>query len=546
MKKFRPASLILIICLLLSLISPAAFAAQAQNTAQPQTTAPVQTPAPVQKNDDGVALPTVGARYVVLADLDTGKVIFSRAADEKAYPASLTKIMTVLLAVEAVEAGTVKLDDKIEAFDDCRADLTDDSSTSDIVPGEIMTFKDLLYCALVESANEACNIIAEHLGGSISGFVDKMNARAAELGCKGTHFANPHGLPNDNHYTTANDMYAITKEAISHDLFMTICNTQSYTVPATNKAEARTIYSSNALLTGKGAYGSGYVYDYAAGVKTGHTEKAGYCVISTAEKNSVHLISVVMGAGTETRTDGSTKFGSFSDAVTLYKWAFENYKYFTVCKAADLIAEVKVKYAAADDNTVTVHPDSDVSVLAPATVSAEDFEKTVTMYEESPAAPINAGQALGEVSYSLNGKVCGTAKLVASSAVELSQSQLMKAKLHDTFTKPWVLVTFWLVVLLILAYVVLVIRYRILRQRHLKEKRRQERERARAREQAARDKVFSAPRMEYFYDSDDTPRSRPGPRPQPPYKADENSAQRDYFDEFFRREEEQNQNKKKR
>jgi D-alanyl-D-alanine carboxypeptidase (penicillin-binding protein 5/6) len=550
MKKIAPV-LILIIALLLSCASPA-FASPAVTTkanVSPgkniQTLAAASatdTPAPAEKNADGLAIPTVGAKNIVLMDLGTGKVIYSRAADTKAAPASLTKIMTVMLAVEAVEAGKVKLTDKVEAYADCRSDLEDDSSTCSIVPGETMTLKDLMYCALVASANEACNIIAEYLAGSIDAFVDEMNAEADKLGCTGTHFANANGMPADDHYTTASDLCLITKAAIAHDLFMTICTTQSYTVPATNKADARVLYNSNALISGKGIYGSGYIYDYAAGVKTGHTAAAGYCLVSTAKKNDVNLLCVVMGCGSTVKSDGSTGFGSFSDTITLYNWAFQNYKYCVIHTVNDLVAEVKVKYAPSGEDTVNLHPEKDISVLAPSTVKAADFQTKTTLYEQEPAAPINAGQALGEMEVSLNGVSCGKTKLLAATSVDMSQGAYMKSHIQSTFSHPVVKIVFWLVILAILMYVALVVRYRVLRQRHLREKRRAEQERMRRREKEAEEKIFAAQpraRMETY-----DPAARRGPREVKPTGPVTSQSQRDYFDDFFRSEEEKNKGKK--
>jgi D-alanyl-D-alanine carboxypeptidase (penicillin-binding protein 5/6) len=537
MKKIAPV-IILIFAVLLSCLSPAALA-EPQPSASPS---PEVTKAPAETNADGLTVPTISAKRVVLADLDTGRIIYSRAADEKASPASLTKIMTVLLAVEAVEAGKVKLTDKVDAYADCLTNMDDDSSTCNIAPGETLTLKDLMYCALVASANEACNIIAEYLSGSISAFVDQMNAEAEKLGCKGTHFANPNGLPDDQHYTTANDLYLITKAAITHDLFMTICNTQSYTVPATNKADARTLYNSNALITGKGLYGSGYVYDYAAGVKTGHTAAAGYCLISTALKNGVHLLCVDMGSTDATRADGSTQFGSFADTIALYNWVFDNYQLLTIYKKDALVSEVTVKYAKEGENTVNVHPEKDIAALVPKTVKAEEFEKAVKLYEEEPAAPIDAGQALGEIEVSLNGVSYGKTKLLAATSVDMSQGSFMKAKLHSTFSNPIVKIIFWLIIIAVLAYVFLLIRYSVLRQRHLKEKRRAEQERAKRREREAQKKIFAAqgrPNME-LYDQN-APR---GPREVKPSGSVRDQSQRDYFDDFFRSEEEKNKRKK--
>lgn len=538
MKKIRALTLIIILSLIISLWAPCALAA-------PTEPSPSATPTPAETNADGLTVPKMTATYVVLADLDTGKMLYERNEDAKAYPASLTKIMTALLAVEAVENGTVALTDKVAAFDDCRFDLTDDSSTSDIVPGEVLTFEDLLYCALLASANEACNIIGEYLAGSVSDFVVMMNQRAKELGCTGTNFVNTHGLPDENHYTTAHDMYLLSKEAVSHELFMSVCNSNSYTVPANNVSEARTLYNSNALISGKGVYGGGYIYDYAAGVKTGHTSAAGYCLVSTAEKNGVHVMAVVMGCSSNQREDGSTSFGNFNDSINLYKWVFENYQYLTVYSTQDLLAEAKIKYAPADAETVTLRPESDVSLLVPSTIDPEGFEKNITLYEASLVAPISAGQALGEMEISQGGVSYGTVKLVATSSVDMSQSQFMKEKISNTFSSVWVQIVFWLVILVILIYVALVIRYRIRKQRYLREKRQRELERQKAREKEAADKIFAkngSPRMEYFDPGD---KSKPGARrPATPVSdLNKTNGQRDYFDEFFRRENENNDKK---
>jgi D-alanyl-D-alanine carboxypeptidase (penicillin-binding protein 5/6) len=542
MKKIAPV-LILIISLLLSCLSPAAAVTSAAKgnaaeTGGSSAASATDTPAPAVTNDDGLTVPDITAQCVVLTDLDTGKMIYSKNMDTKAYPASLTKMMTVLLAVKAVEDGKVKLSDKVAAYDDCRQGLTDDSSTADIQPGEVLTLEQLMYCALVASANEACNIIAEYISGSIADFVTAMNDEAKSLGCKGTHFANPNGMPDDDHYTTAYDLYLIAKEGMTHDLFATICNTQSYTVPSTNMSDQRVLYNSNALITGRGTYGSGYVYDYASGIKTGFTSSAGYCLVSTALKDGIHLMCVVLGCPSQTREDGSTKFGNFSDTIALYNWVFTNYKYHVAYTTDDLVTEIKVKYAPDDDSTVNLHPEKDVSVLVPANIEDSAFDKKITIYDD-PTAPVKAGQAMGELTLLVNGKAAATVKLLAASGVDLSQSQYLKSQVHDTFSKTWVKVVFWLLIMLVVLYAGLVIRYRVRRQRHLKEVRRQRQERAKARERQAAANLFNSsgpPNMEYY------DQSRTKPRAVPPSGVDK--SQKDYFDDFFRREEEEQKKKK--
>ena len=186
MKKIKIFPLILIICLALCALAPSASAL-----------------------DD----PDLSAKAVLLADLNSGEILYSKNAEEQRSPASLTKIMTGLLAIEAIESGQCRMEDIVTAGADAWTGMGEDASNSNIQPGEQMTYKDLLYCAIMHSANEACNILATYISGSVSAFVDRMNERAAELGCTNTHFLDPNGLSNDGHSTTAYDMYLITKEA---------------------------------------------------------------------------------------------------------------------------------------------------------------------------------------------------------------------------------------------------------------------------------------------------------------------------------------------
>jgi len=165
------------------------------------------------------------ARAALLIDTDTEEILYSRNHMDKAYPASLTKIMTTLLALEYADTIAEGLDLEITASETAVGNMEPGGSTSNIKPGEIMTLRDLLYCTMVVSANEACNVIAETVDGNIEAFVQRMNERAQTLGCRGTHFTNTHGLHDDDHYTTAYDSYLITKEALTHPVFMDISNT---------------------------------------------------------------------------------------------------------------------------------------------------------------------------------------------------------------------------------------------------------------------------------------------------------------------------------
>jgi D-alanyl-D-alanine carboxypeptidase (penicillin-binding protein 5/6) len=475
--------------------------------------------------------PDVGANAIVLLDMNDNQVLYSRNADAQVYPASLTKIMTVLIAAEAIETGRVGLYDTVTAQEDSSFDTVADGSTANIQPGEIMTLQDLLYCALLASANEACNIIAEYLDGSVQDFVAEMNSRAAELGCTHTHFVNTHGLPDENHYTTAGDMSLIAREAAESSLFMEICNTVSFTVPATNLSEMRELSNTNALLNPDSMYSDKYYYEYAKGMKTGYTSDAGHCLISTASKNGVSLLAVVMGADATGEGD-ATVYGNFADSITLYNWVFKNFSYREILKTTDQIAELPVSMGSTD--SVVLRPGSSIVALLPNDEDLKSFSIETSVYSEqedsSLQAPIPAGEVLGEVTVSRNGVVYGTSTLVAGAAVELSRVQYMKSQLETTLHSTVVRVVFWTLILLVVIYILLVIRYRLRYARHKRQVRQ-------ARQAAAERKAGSgaAPKQP-AEPSVARAAGRKGSAPPPgDSEARKSADDRDYFEEFFGR-----------
>ena len=454
MRKFKLLPSVLIVCLLAACLAPAAAAL-----------------------DD----PAINARAAVLADPETGRVYYSLNADERAYPASLTKIMTVLLAVEAIERGEVSEDDQVTATETSMQNLAEDGSTAGIVAGEVLTFSDLLYGAMLVSANEACNVIAEHVSGSVGAFVELMNERAAELGCTGTHFANTNGLPDENHYTTAADLALITSEALQHSLFTTICNTVTRTVPATNMNDERVLSNTNALINPDSGYGSGYYYEYAHGVKTGHTNDAGYCLISTAEKDGIRLMAVVLGCEAVPRADGSgNDYQSFSDSITLYNWVFNNFSSQEIVSSAEQVAEAPVELGQGVDR-VSLRPANVVTAVVADDTDLSTVQRDVVVYSERDGetlvAPISAGTVLGELTLTLDGQVLGRSELVASTSVELSRAEYMKGRLAETFASPWVIGGLVFIVIFAAGYIFLVVRYRSLHKRHLRSVRQAEAER---------------------------------------------------------------------
>ena len=413
--------------------------------------------------------PGIDSRVAVVLDRKTGEVFYEQNADLRIYPASTTKIMTVLLAVEAIESGSVSAYDDVTATQNMTYDLIADGSNAGILVGETMPLINLLYCAMLPSANEACNVIAEFICGSIPAFIERMNARAVELGCENTHFTNTHGLPDINHYTTASDFCKIALEASEHDLFMQIADTVTIELPATNVSGVRTLGNSNALINVNSMYGSGYYYEDAHGIKTGHTNDAGYCLISTASRDGIELLAAVFGGEPYALEDNTLGYTNFSDSIKLYDWVFNNFSYQGVLDPNVSIASVTVSLGR-DTDYVNLRPAGTVTLLLPNDFDINDFEFDKQVYSlqrgEIVTAPVTSGEVLGEVSVIRNGQNMGTVKLVAASSVELSRAQYIRSHIEETIhsnTFRWV---FWSIVFVLVLYLAWVVLYRIRRIRY--------------------------------------------------------------------------------
>ncbi len=210
--------------------------------------------------------PDIRAKAAILVDADSGTVLYDKNIHEELPMASITKVMSALLVLEAVDRGQLRMDQGITATESAMKGMVEDGSTADIKVGETLTVEQLLYCMLVISANETCNILGEAVAGSVDAFVEQMNQRAQQLGCVNTHFANTTGLTQSGHYSSAWDIYLITREAMKHDEFMTIVNTKAYTVPATNMTDTeRELHSTNALISNWRM--TGYLYSGAQGIR---------------------------------------------------------------------------------------------------------------------------------------------------------------------------------------------------------------------------------------------------------------------------------------
>ena len=433
MKKLQFFSIFLVVALLAGLLSTTAIAAPEES--------------------DTFENLTISAKAALLVDGSTGQVLLQQDAHEQLYPASLTKCMTTLLVLQAVDEGTLSLDQTITASQTAINMLTDDSSSAGIQAGEQLTVEQLLYCVMVQSANEACYILAEAVSGSVDAFVEEMNAEAERLGCKDTHFVNPCGLHDPEHYTSAWDMYLIVKEAMNYSMFMTLANTKTYTLPATNLSEERTFHTTNGLID-RWRY-TEYIYPYAQGIKTGHTSNAGYCLVSYAEQGSRSLIGVVLGAQAVTE-NGSTTIQSFSEMRRMFEWGFSSFTSTTILDHASLIEEIPVTLSR-QTNYVSLHPSEDVTVLLPSNVAAEDLVQEVTLDSESVEAPVTAGQKLGTITVSdSSGNVYTTTDLVAANDVSASQVLTLLHRIQVLFANPLVKI---LAVVIAVAVIFLIVSY---------------------------------------------------------------------------------------
>lgn len=247
------------------------------------------------------------AEAAILIDADTGEVLFAKNENRKMYPASTTKIMTLLLAVE--HGGL----DTMVTVPDSAGTVPGDSSRVPVWPGERMPFRDLLYGLMIRSGNDAANAIATLIGGSVAAFVEQMNERASELGLTGTHYVNPHGYHDDGHYTTALDMAVLSYTALKNSKFRQIVSTHSYTMAATAKRQSLTLNNKYSILDETSQY-----YDPDAfGIKTGYTSKAGQCYVGAAARGGRTLICVVFKSG--------RKADKWVDAKRMFDYGFALY-----------------------------------------------------------------------------------------------------------------------------------------------------------------------------------------------------------------------------
>ncbi len=353
-------------------------------------TAPSQTDETAEVTEKAT-FPKPRAKATLLYDLNGGRVLYEDNPNEKNYPASLTKIMTALLLLEKGD-----LSKTVTVSQTALDDITYLHSKLGLKAGEQISVENLLISLLVCSANDSANVIAEYISGDIPSFIKLMNTRAKELGMTGTNFVNAHGFHDDNHYSTASDIAIVAKEAMKYDKFCEIVKIKTIDIPATNMSDVRKISSTNHLVS---RYRNTYhYYPYATGLKTGSTTEAGSCLVATAQKNGVKLLSVVLGCDNENLSELAY---SFVDTTAMFEFIFNNYKTVTIASKADIVADHKVKEAK-DATRVALSPSADVIVLLPKDYNEKDIKPEVTLVDDEIYAPIEKGIKLGTAKYSFD------------------------------------------------------------------------------------------------------------------------------------------------
>ncbi len=340
----------------------------------------------------------ISAEGVYIMDNRTNKVLYSKNENKKLYPASTTKILTAILTIE-----NTNLDEKVSASYDSVMSIGEGYSSANINVGEELSVEQLLQVLIVHSANDAANILAEHVGGSIDSFVSMMNTKMHELGLENSHFTNAYGKHDENHYTTAHDLAYLFKYCMKNDTFRKIFGSASCAIPKTNKSGNRLYKSTNELINPN----SSNYYPFLTAGKTGYTSQAKECLVSSAYKNDMEFICVTLGSSNR-----------FSDTKNLYDYAFSNFELKNIANENDIAKQIEVSNAT--KNT------KDLDLLVKETIYAlvktnENLEiKTNINLNENITAPISENDIIGNVSYEVNG-ISYTTDLLASHSVEKSK-----------------------------------------------------------------------------------------------------------------------------
>ncbi len=451
-----------------------------------------------------------------MLNLDTDTVVYSENADDQLPIASLTKIMSYIVAYETIpDIENAQITIPQSVVDELSGT---GSSVAEFEVGETFTGLNMLYLMMVPSGNNAALALAKYVDqlyaeGKLDGsqstadsgeagsstddpeaasgeesssaaqtagdegyvapaygeegfdgsdytgrsyFVQLMNEKAAELGCTNTHFTNPHGLHNENHYSTARDMITITKYAMSLPHFTEITGTTAWNyTPVGDEDNVRTANTTNRMLTNM-VYSDGmsYYYAYATGIKTGSHDQAGYCIVASATYGGYTYIVACLGSPSV----DSNIHGEMLDAATLFRWALTSLSSRTIVAQGDILTDVELEYAWQQD-TLQLVAGENVSVMLPNSVDVSSIVVEADV-PDSVQAPVERGEEIGVATMSYAGEVIATVPLVAAESVSRSEMLSFISQSGSVFTSPWFLIIMGIILLLIVVYIILILLYR--------------------------------------------------------------------------------------
>ncbi len=349
---------------------------------------------------------------VLVMEASTGKVIYEKDGYSKSYPASTTKIMTAILTLEHC-----KLTDTATVSHEAIFTVPIGYSHAYLQEGEELTVEQLLHVLLIPSANDAANVLAEHIAGSISSFTTMMNTKALELGCTGTNFVNANGIHNTNHYSTAYDLALMGRYAMQNETFRKIVSTTKYTLPATNKYPEPTRFfkQTNLLIVPDDRDRvDNYYYPYTTGIKTGYTDAAGNCIVASAKKDDVEYIVVILGA--QNTENGLS--ARYIDCKKLFDYAFENYKTYTINEKNSVLKQVKISNASLATKNLDLIVQDEIKLVLKNNTNVSNITPTIEISSDL-VAPISANSVIGTITYNIDGNTY-TSNLLAGKDVKES------------------------------------------------------------------------------------------------------------------------------
>lgn len=324
----------------------------------------------------------------ILIEANAGTILYGKNENEKMFPASTTKILTAIIAIEKCN-----LDDAVIVQKSAISSIPAGYSSAYLSEGEQVTVRDLLQVFLIHSANEAGYVLAEHISGSVSNFADLMNSKSKEIGCTNSNFVNPSGIHNENHYTTAEDLAKIASYCMKNKTFRSIVSMKKCTIAPTNKSDSRTYKNTNDLINPS----SKYYTPECIGIKTGYTSEAKNCLVAGFTKNGLNLISIVLGSPT-IQGISSTRC---VDSITLCKYGYSNYEMKKFATKGETISSIDIKNGSKETRTLDLILENDVKLLSKADSSESNLNISL---KENLHAPIKANDIVGTATYTS----CGT------------------------------------------------------------------------------------------------------------------------------------------